>query len=60
MLSGIQAFGAPADILPKGLKPEDSAQQRAARNGAVGQLGGAFNGIEEVVGSVLSGSTKIL
>ena len=37
-----------------------SSLQRVIKSGAIAQLGERFNGIEEVVGSIPSGSTKIL
>ena len=38
----------------------DFEKVRAKKRGAIAQLGERFNGIEEVVGSIPSGSTKIL
>ena len=35
-------------------------QEADRKNGAIAQLGERFNGIEEVVGSIPSGSTKFL
>ena len=35
-------------------------QERARKSGAIAQLGERFNGIEEVVGSIPSGSTNSL
>ena len=37
-----------------------SSLQRVIKSGAIAQLGERFNGIEEVVGSIPSGSTKLL
>jgi hypothetical protein len=37
-----------------------AAQARKLENGAIAQLGERFNGIEEVVGSIPSGSTSFL
>ena len=36
------------------------AQETARKNGAIAQLGERFNGIEEVVGSIPSGSTTLI
>ena len=47
-----------------GVRPKrtmrDHLHENAIWNGAIAQLGERFNGIEEVVGSIPSGSTKII
>jgi hypothetical protein len=40
------------------LRPNRSRDHEILENGAIAQLGERFNGIEEVVGSIPSGSTK--
>jgi hypothetical protein len=40
------------------VRPNRSRALGASENGAIAQLGERFNGIEEVVGSIPSGSTK--
>ena len=41
------------------LRPNEAARARPWKYGAIAQLGERFNGIEEVVGSIPSGSTII-
>ena len=45
-------------MVPK--PPFLEALTRLQKSGAIAQLGERFNGIEEVVGSIPSGSTKFL
>jgi hypothetical protein len=41
------------------LRPNRSRDLEILENGAIAQLGERFNGIEEVVGSIPSGSTNL-